>query len=284
MKVAVITSDYKNVSEYSKLGADAFIIGLKDFSSGYSNELTIDEIRSLREEYSKELFIAVNKNMFNDDLEELEKAMIQLDELNISGLLFYDIAVLSIHNRLNLKTPLVWNQTHMVTNYNTCNYYYDKGCEYGVIASEITLEEINEIKSKTKMKLFVNVLGYQVMGYSRRSLLSNYFKSINKPVEKDNYIIENNNEEYIVKEEKKGNAFLYGKPLNGSVVIKDLSADYIILNDYNFSKDVFSKALELFVNLVKTKEEKYVLELDNLIGDNRGFFFTKTIYKVKKNE
>ena len=32
----------------------------------------------------------------------------------------------------------------MVTNYNTCNYYYDKGCEYGVVSSEITLDEINE--------------------------------------------------------------------------------------------------------------------------------------------
>ena len=283
MRIAVVTNS-NNILEYREKGANAFIFGLKDYSSGYHNEVSIDEIKDIRSYYDGELFIAINKNMFNNDLDELERLMKELDNLNINGFLFYDIAVLSIHNRLNLKTPLVWNQTHMVTNYNTCNYYYDKGCEYGVIASEITLEEINEIKSKTKMKLFVNVLGYQVMGYSRRSLLSNYFKSINKPLKKDNYIIENNNEEYIVREEKKGNAFLFGKPLNGSVVIKDLNADYIILNDYNFSSDVFSKALELFVKLVNTKDDKYVLELDNLIGDNRGFFFTKTIYKVKKNE
>ena len=283
MRIAVVTNS-NNILEYREKGANAFIFGLKDYSSGYHNEVSIDEIKDIRSYYDGELFIAINKNMFNNDLDELERLMKELDNLNINGFLFYDIAVLSIHNRLNLKTPLVWNQTHMVTNYNTCNYYYDKGCEYGVIASEITLEEINEIKSKTKMKLFVNVLGYQVMGYSRRSLLSNYFKSINKPLKKDNYIIENNNEEYIVREEKKGNAFLFGKPLNGSVVIKDLNADYIILNDYNFSSDVFSKALVLFVKLVDTKDDKYVIELDNLIGDNRGFFFTKTIYKVKKNE
>ena len=284
MKLAIITNSVNNILEYTKIGANAFIFGLKDYSSGYSNPLTIEEIREIREEYSGELFIAVNKNIFNRELVDLEVKLQPLDELNISGILFYDMAVLSIRNRLGLNVALVWNQTHMVTNYNTCNYYYDKGCEYGVIASEITLEEINEIKSKTKMKLFVNVLGYQVMGYSRRSLLSNYFKSINKPLKKDNYIIENNNEEYIVREEKKGNAFLFGKPLNGSVVIKDLNADYIILNDYNFSSDVFSKALELFVKLVNSKDDKYVIELDNLIGDNRGFFFTKTIYKVKKNE
>lgn len=283
MKIATVCSK-DNMLEYKKIGADAFIFGLLNYSSGYHNELSIEEIKEVRRTYDGELFIAVNKNMFNSELDDLEEQLTILDELNISGILFYDIAVLSIHKRLNLKTPLVWNQTHMVTNYNTCNYYYDKGCEYGVVASEITLDEIKEIKEKTRMKLFVNVLGYQVMGYSRRSLLSNYFKSIDKPLEKDNYIIENNNEEYIVREEAYGNVFLYGKPLNGSVVIKDLDVDYVILNDYNFSKDLFSKALELYRKLVNEKEDKYVKELDELIGENRGFFFTKTIYKVKKND
>lgn len=283
MKIATVCSK-DNMLEYEKIGANAFIFGLLDYSSGYHNELSVEEIKEIRSNYDGELFIAVNKNMFNRELDDLEKKLIELDNLNINGILFYDIAVLSIHNRLNLKTPLVWNQTHMVTNYNTCNYYYDKGCKYGVVASEITLDEIKEIKEKTKMQLFVNVLGYQVMGYSRRSLLSNFFKSIDKKLEKDNYIIENNNEDYIVREEKHGNVFLFGKPLNGSVVIKDLDIDYVILNDYNFTKETFTKALQLYVELVKTKEDKYIKELDDLIGDNRGFFFKKTIYKVKKND
>ena len=283
MKIATVCSK-DNMLEYEKIGANAFIFGLLDYSSGYHNELSVEEIKEIRSNYDGELFIAVNKNMFNRELDDLEKKLIELDNLNINGILIYDIAVLSIHNRLNLKTPLVWNQTHMVTNYNTCNYYYDKGCKYGVVASEITLDEIKEIKEKTKMQLFVNVLGYQVMGYSRRSLLSNYFKSIDKKLEKDNYIIENNNEDYIVREEKHGNVFLFGKTLNGSVVIKDLDIDYVILNDYNFTKETFTKALQLYVELVKTKEDKYIKELDDLIGDNRGFFFKKTIYKVKKND
>ncbi len=283
MKIATVCSK-DNILEYEKIGANAFIFGLLNFSSGYHNELSIEEIKELRKTYTGELFIAVNKNMFNSELKELEDKLIELDKLDINGILFYDISVLSIHNRLKLKTPLVWNQTHMVTNYNTCNYYYDKGCTYGVIASEITLDEINEISKKTKMKLFVNVLGYQVMGYTRRSLLSNYFKSIGKEKKKDNYTIINNGEEYIVKEEDKGNAFLFGKALNGSNIIKDLDVDYIILNDYNFDKNTFNKALELYVSLVNTKDDKYAIELDNLVGENRGFFFTKTIYKVKKND
>ena len=283
MKISVITTDYKNILEYRKLGVDSFIFGLKNYSSGYNDEITIDEIKEIREFYTGELFIAINKNIFNRELVELENIMQELDKINISGILFYDLAILSIKNRLGLSIPLVWNQTHMVTNYNTCNYYYDKGCEYGVISSEITLEEINEICKKTKMKLFLNVLGYQIMGYSRRHLLDNYFKSTDKKRDNNTYIIKNNNEDYIIQEEENGNALYYGKPLNGSVIVNDVNVDYLILNDNNFDKDVFIKALVLYKKLVDTKDENIIKEIDKLVGDNRGFFFTKTIYKVKKN-
>ena len=283
MKISVITTDYNNILEYSKIGADSFIFGLKNYSSGYNNEITIEDIKEIREFYTGELFIAINKNIFNRELDELESIMKELDELNISGILFYDLSILSIKKRLGLSVPLVWNQTHMVTNYNTCNYYYDKGCEYGVISSEITLEEINEIKNNTKMKLFLNVLGYQIMGYSRRHLLDNYFKSTDKKRDNNTYIIKNNDEDYIIQEEENGNALYYGKPLNGSVIVNQVNVDYLILNDNNFDKDVFIKTFMLFKKLVDTKDEKLIKEIDDLVGDNRGFFFTKTIYKVKKN-
>ena len=283
MKISIITTNYNNILEYSKLGADAFIFGLKNYSSGYNNEITIEDIKEIRGFYTGELFIAINKNIFNRELEELENIMQELDELNISGILFYDIAVLSIRNRLGLKTPLVWNQTHMVTNYNTCNYYYDKGCEYGVISSEITLDEINEIRKNTKMKLFLNVLGYQIMGYSRRHLLDNYFKSTDKKRDNNTYIIKNNNEDYIIQEEENGNALYFGKPLNGSVIVNQVDVDYLILNDNNFDKNIFIKAFSLYKKLIDTKDENIIKEIDDLVGNNRGFFFTKTIYKVKKN-
>ena len=120
MKISVITTDYNNILEYSKIGADSFIFGLKNYSSGYNNEITIEDIKEIREFYTGELFIAINKNIFNRELDELESIMKELDELNISGILFYDLSILSIKKRLGLSVPLVWNQTHMVTNYNTC--------------------------------------------------------------------------------------------------------------------------------------------------------------------
>ncbi len=104
-----------------------------------------------------------------------------------------------------------------------------------------------------------------------------------KERDKDNYVVKNNDEEYIISEEEKGNAFYYGKPLNGSVVVKEVNVDYLILNNYNVPKEKFDEVLKLFKELTLTKDESIISKIDSLVGDNRGFFFKKTIYKVKKN-
>lgn len=281
MKITVIT-DKNNILEYSKMGANCFIFGLKDFSSGYDNEIDIETIRDIKENFNIELFIAVNKNIFNRELDELKDKLIELDKIEVSGILFYDLSVLSLCKELNLKTNLVWNQTHMVTNYNTCNYYYDKGVNYGVISSEITLNEINEITSKTKMKFFLNIFGYQIMGYSKRHLLDNYFKATLSKRNNKRYIIKNHEEDYIIEEENNGNAIYNGKLLNGSEVVLKVNVDYLILNDFNISKEVFMKVLKLYKELIDTKDEGLINKIDSIVGNDRGFFFKKTIYKVKK--
>lgn len=283
MKLVVVPNNINDIDKYTKIGATAFIFGLKGYSSGYSLELSLEEIKILRNSTDKEIFIAINKNIFNSELLELENALKELDKINISGVLFYDLSILNIKRRLNLNLDLVWNQTHMVTNYNTCNYYYDKGVKYGILSSEITLEEMKEITKKTKMKLFANIFGYQSMSYTRRNLINNYFVSNKKEKTKDKYIITNNGEDYIIKEEKKGNNILFGKVLNGSVIIPELDIDYIILNADGIDSSLFDKVLNLYKQLVDTKDNNLIKEIDRLVGEYRGFLFQKTIYKVKKN-
>ena len=282
MKVTVVCNK-NNLEKYKKIGAQAFIFGLKEFSSGYDNELSIEEIKELiGNNKDSEIFIAVNKNIFNEELDNLKEALLELDKLSIKGILFYDIAILKFKRDLGLKVPLVWNATHMVTNYNTCNYYYDKGCEYGYLAKEITIDEINEIKDNTKMKLFTFVLGYPDTSYTRRSLLTNYFKSIKKDKTKKVYEIINNDDKYLIKEEENGTVIYKGEILNGSYLLNKLNTDYIVLDNNLIDDEVFTKVLELFTKLVNKYDENIVKEIDSLIGSYKGFFETKTIYKVKR--
>ena len=70
MKLALVTNA-SNILEYTKIGAEAFIFGLKNYSSGYQNELTIDEIREVKNKSNVEIFIAINKNIFSSLLNRI---------------------------------------------------------------------------------------------------------------------------------------------------------------------------------------------------------------------
>ncbi len=266
---------------------NSFIIGLKDFSINYQ-EYNIEEIKKLKEDYPNiELFISINKNIFNSDLKELEEKLIELNNLNIQGVFFYDLSVLSIVTKNKLSLPLVWAAEHMTTNYNTCNYYHDKGCEYVYLASEITLDEIKEIKEKSEIKLISFVFGYPDVSFSKRKLLTNYFLYHNLNKEKDWYEISSGDDnKYLIKENSLGTRILYGKVMNGIKPFSELSniLDYALLNEEMMDHNVFINSLEIFKDLNDNKikvddANNKIKELVN--SDDTVFYYKKTIYKVK---
>ena len=276
----------RNISDYLDY-TNSFIIGLKDFSINYL-ELEIDEIKKIIEDYPNiNLFVSINANIFNKDLKILEDKLIILDKLGIKGIFFYDISIISLKEKLGLKTPLVWAQEHMTTNYNTCNYFYDKGCEYVYLSNEITEEEIKEIKEKSKIKIICSFFGYPEVSFSKRSLLTNYFLYHHENKEKDVYEIKTDDDTYLIKENKLGTRITHGKLLNGIIPFKDLDniVSYGILNEENIDHLVFLKVLKIFneVNkntIDKNKALKDILDL--FPNSDDGFFFKKTIYKVKE--
>ena len=265
---------------------NSFIIGLKDFSINYQ-EYSLDEISDLRKEYrNMEIFVSINKNIFNDDLQELESNLIELDKINVKGIFFYDLSILSLHKKNNLKVDLVWSAEHMTTNYNTCNYYYDKGCQYTYLSSEITLDEIKEIKEKSKMKLISFVFGYPDVSFSKRKLLTNYFLHNHEEKKNDWYTISSDENKYFIKENKLGTRILYGKIMNGIKPFDELlnTLDYALLSEDLMEHEIFMKGLMVYKDLLDQKidvKEAFnkIYELTN--SDDTVFYYKKTIYKVK---
>ncbi len=285
MNLVVIPNNLNNIKEYIKIGAKAFIFGLKGFSVNCEVSLSLEEVEKVINDYPEgEFFISINKNLFNDEIEFIEEALVRLSKTRVAGILFYDLAILSIKIKHKLDLDLVWNQTHMVTNYNTCNYYYDKGVKYGILASEITKEEIIEIASKTKMKLMVNIFGHQVMSLSKRKLLTNYYKASGFETDEKKISLYHRNEVLELLEEEAGTSIIYGKVQNGIDALEDMNVSYLILNEYNIEEKLFKKVLRLYRKYLDTRDKKIISKLDKLVGDYRGFLYNKTIYKVKKND
>lgn len=291
VELVVIPNSVDEISFYQEAGSKCFILGLENYCINYPS-VSLEKIKELSSKCS--LFISINKNIFNSELSDLKEKLLELSHLSIMGILFYDLGVLNIVRENNIPVDLVWHQTHMVTNYNTCNFYYEKGVKFGFLANEITLEEILEIKKRTNMKLMVECFGYPIMSHSRRMLLTNYFKSIGKKKEDRVYHLENMKEDYLLKESSDGASILYGKLINGVKPLFDLvenGIDYVVLDMQEVDKSIGKEALSTYSNVIRnyasiTEKEKdsIINRMNNLIGDSTNFFYKKTIYKVKKGD
>ncbi len=284
MKVLVEVAS-KNIDSYVGC-CDGILLGLSSYSVLNAVGFTVEEVSSIAKEYpTLEIFVKMDKNFMNDEVDSLKDVLVELDQLPIEGVFFYDMAVLEIKQELSLALPLVWSQTHMVSNYRTCNYFLEQGVNYALLSKEITLDEIEDISEKSDISTIVEVVSHPSVGYSRRKLVSNYYQDLEEEGNSTLSILERiTNQKYIVKEEDAGTGFLLDQVMNGTSVIASLyrmNIDYVLLRE-----EGISDFLELLLD-TKTyvdcgcKDTNYVEKYKKL-GDNTGFFFKKTIYRVKK--
>ena len=273
-----------SLSSHSYEKADGVILALTGYSVESVCTFSMDEIRKIQKNYSGEIFVKVNRNFFNEDIDGLKEILKELDAMSISGVFFYDLAVLQIKKELSLSLPLIWNQTHMVNNYRTCDYYYDKGVSYALLGKEITLEEINEILDKSKITCMVEVVSRPSVAFSKRKLVSNYYSDLGEKGEKEVLVQEKvTGDFYHVLEDHYGTCFFLDKITNGTSVVSSLyehRCPYIIFREYGI--DGFDELVEDTSEYIQgeCKDSSYVSKYTKL-GDSTNFFFKKTIYKVK---
>lgn len=273
---------------FNNLNVDGIILALKDLSIQSIKSYSLDEIKSIKKKYPNlEIFIKINKNIFNKDIDLLKESLIELDKLNLTGVFFYDLALIQLKKELNLNIDLVWDQTHMVNNYKTCNYYHDLGVKYALLSKEITLKEIETILNKSNITSMVEVVSVPTIAFSKRKLLTNYYQNLGeKPKEEIEVIEKVSNNKYIVMEEENGTGFYDSNIINGTSLIKDLynmNCPYIIMREYKIPK--FNELVNDTKKYIDDKciDTKYI-DKYKVLGDNTNFFYKETIYRVKKNE
>lgn len=280
----LVESSSKNISYYDSI--DGIILPLEGYSVESVNYFIMDEIEEIINNKNVDVYVKLNKNFFNDDIEPLKDILIKLDKLKVSGIFFYDLGILQLHKELKLNVPLIWNQTHMVNNYRTCDYYYSKGVEYALLGKEITLEEIIEIIKKSKITSMVEVVSRPTVAFSYRKLITNYYKNLGKDGTNKLTIKEKaTNTNYDLYEDNNGTSFFMDIVTNGTGVIKDLydnGCKYIIMREDGVSS--FDELLKDTKDYISNNcnDTNYVEKYKRL-GDSTNFFFKKTIYKVKKN-
>ena len=221
----------------------------------------------------------------NDDIDVVKNILIELDKIGINGVFFYDLAILELKRELDLSLDLVWNQTHMVNNYKTCDYYYSKGVKYALLGKEITLDEIIEIINRSKITSMVEVVSRPSVAFSKRKLITNYYKDLGKSKSDELIITEKvTNSNYLLREDSNGTSFYLDIITNGTSVIKELfenKCQYIIFREFGI--DCFEELIIDTKNYISNGciDNNYIEKYKKL-GDSTNFFFKKTIYKLKK--
>lgn len=264
-----------NIDKYSEY-ADGFIYGLNGYSVNLPIEVSIDEIKELSKKcdtLNKELFIAINKNIFTKEIDKLKEYLLELDKLNIKGILYADVALVNLKRNGHFKTDLVWSQEHLTTNYQTINNWYSFGVKYTYLSSDITLREIKEIKENTDSILIAPMFGYIPIFTSKRHEVKNYLDHFNLSDSSSINYIEKEEKVYPIVDNIEGTIVYSNNILNGYKEYLDLDIDYVTLNEFNIEDS-------MFIQVLKTFKEKKELDLE-IPGSDKGFLFNETTYKVK---
>lgn len=284
MKVLVEVTN-KEISNYID-SCDALLLGLENFSVLNSVAFSLAEIEEIINKYPEiEIFVKMDKNIFNKEIDDLRRVLLELEQMSICGVFFYDLAILELKQELSLSLDLVWSQTHMVTNTRTCDYYFHQGVHYALLSKEITLDEIVSIAKESSISTIVEVVSLPSVGYSRRRLVHNYYEDLGEKGSSTLSVLEKiTNKNYLVKEEENGTGFLLDEVLNGTSVISSLyqaDVDYVL-----FREEGIPSFLELLHDtkkyIVDGCSDASYIEKYKKLGDSTGFFFKKTIYRVKK--
>lgn len=271
---------------------DGIIIGVDKFSVNLPCSFSLNEISKITEvlkKENKEIFVAVNKNIHNEELSDLEEILTFLNSLPIDGILYYDIAIVNLKDKLKLNIPLVWNQEHMTTNYLTCNFWNKAGISSVYLSGDITMDEALEINENCEMKTFINVFGYLPMFASYRHLVSNYINTFSlKNSQNEIYKMEKEGKVYTIVDNELGSFVYSNNILNGLeeyLVFKQNNVDYAVLNSFEIGNDNFTKIVDMFTSVNDNNVKEYNDTINNMFQNtDKGFLYKETVYKVKNNE
>lgn len=159
-------------------GADAVFLGGKMFNlRAGSNNLSDEELEyavNYAHERGKKVYVTLNVIPHNQELDLLPDYVKFLDRIGVDGVIVADLGVFQVvKENTNLSISVSTQASN--TNWRSVKMWKDLGARRVVLAREISLDNIAEIRAKVPdIELEVFVHGAMCMAISGRCLLSNY--------------------------------------------------------------------------------------------------------------
>ncbi|ASS66276.1 MULTISPECIES: peptidase U32 family protein [unclassified Paenibacillus] len=166
-------------------GADAFIIGESKYGARLPGEFGLGEMAEAVEAahgFARpvRIYAAVNNLLDNAAADSLPEYLGSLAQIGVDAIVFGDPSVLVTAREAAPGVALHWNAEMTSTSYAQADYWGRRGASRIVLARELNMEQIIEIKQRTSLEVQVQVHGMTNIYHSKRSLVDSYMGHLGK--------------------------------------------------------------------------------------------------------
>lgn len=161
-------------------GADAVYLagesfGMRSFAGNFSREELPRAVR-FAHEHGVRVHVTINTMPRNREADSLPAWLEVLDGAGVDALIVADMGAFALAGRYAPRCDRHISTQASVSNYQTALAWHELGARRVILARELSLEEIREIRARTPrtLELEAFVHGAMCVSYSGRCLLSNY--------------------------------------------------------------------------------------------------------------
>lgn len=161
-------------------GADAIYLGAKNFGMRASpDNFTFEQLKNTVDTAHKKgvkIYLTCNTLPRNNEIPEFEEFIKNVQECKVDAVIVADLGLMSLIKKYTPNMEIHMSTQTGIVNYVTANELYNMGAKRIVLARELSLDEIAEIRAKTSsnMEIEVFVHGAMCVSFSGRCLLSSY--------------------------------------------------------------------------------------------------------------
>ena len=172
--------DFERLKMAVAYGADSVYLagtafGMRAFAGNFSPE-ELPKAVEYAHSRGVSVHVTVNTMPRNEEVAALPAYLEQLQDAGVDALILADLGAFTLAGKYAPKCARHISTQQSVANYECAAAWHDLGAQRVVLARELSLEEIAEIRAKTPKSLEIETFGHGAMcvSYSGRCLLSNY--------------------------------------------------------------------------------------------------------------
>ncbi len=180
MELLCPAGDLTRLKTAVDFGADAVYLageefGMRTAASNFGEDDMREGIKYAHE-HGVKVHVACNTLPHNDEIARIPAFLTQVQDLGADAIIAADFGTIQMVRKYAPRCELHVSVQSGIVNYETANAYYDLGAKRVVIAREMSLDEIAEIRAKTPSDLTLEcfVHGAMCISFSARCLLSSY--------------------------------------------------------------------------------------------------------------